>query len=63
MAEEAGVNFLGSIPIDPKVGVEADQGKPFVITDENSAASKAFGEIVEKVESYLTQRELQKQKI
>ncbi len=63
MAEETGVNFLGSIPIDPKVGLEADQGKPFVLADENSAAAKAFSEIVEKVESSLKQREHQKQQI
>ena len=57
MAEESGVAFLGSIPIDPKVGVDADQGKPFMIAHEDSAAAKAFVEIVEKVEFYLKQRE------
>jgi ATP-binding protein involved in chromosome partitioning len=60
IAEEAGVAFLGSIPIDPKVGVDADQGKPFIIAHENSAAAKAFTEIVEQVKSYLTKREQQK---
>jgi ATP-binding protein involved in chromosome partitioning len=60
IAEEAGIPFLGSIPIDPKVGAEADQGKPFVLADADSAAAKAFGEIVEKVEVYLQQREQQK---
>jgi ATP-binding protein involved in chromosome partitioning len=60
IAEEAGVPFLGSIPIDPKVGAEADQGKPFVLVDADSVAAKAFGEIVEKVEVYLQQRERQK---
>lgn len=60
MAEEAGVPFLGSIPIDPKVGVDADKGKPFVISQPESTASKAFAEIVENVESYLWEREQQK---
>ena len=60
IAEEAGVAFLGSIPIDPKVGLDADQGKPFIIAHEDSAAAKAFTEIVEQVESYLTKREQQK---
>ncbi len=60
MAEEAGVAFLGSIPIDPKVGIDADKGKPFVISQPESAASKAFMEIVNQVEEYLKQKAQQK---
>ena len=60
MAEEAGVAFLGSIPIDPKVGIDADKGKPFVISQPESAASKAFTEIVNQVEEYLKQKAQQK---
>ncbi len=60
MAEETGVPFLGSIPIDPEVGVDADRGLPFMIAHEDSAAAKAFKEIVEKVENYLKQREQRK---
>jgi ATP-binding protein involved in chromosome partitioning len=60
IAEESGVAFLGSIPIDPKVGTDADQGKPFIIANKNSAAAKAFQEVVEKVESYIKQREQNK---
>ncbi|MCW4018140.1 MAG: Mrp/NBP35 family ATP-binding protein [Candidatus Bathyarchaeota archaeon] len=57
MAEEAGVAFLGSIPIDPKVGIDTDKGKPFVIEHADSAAAKAFAEVIEKVESHLKDRE------
>jgi len=53
MAQEAGVEFLGSIPIDPKVGSDADKGLPFVISHPESEASKAFNEIVGKVEAKL----------
>jgi Mrp family chromosome partitioning ATPase len=53
MAEEAGVPFLGKIPIDPKVSASSDKGVPFVISNPDSFASKAFVEIVEKVEAYL----------
>lgn len=60
MAEEMDVPFLGSIPIDPKVGVDADKGLPFVVAQADSAAAKAFMEIVEKVEGYLKEREQQK---
>jgi ATP-binding protein involved in chromosome partitioning len=62
MAEETGVPFLGSIPIDPKVGVDSDKGSPFVVEHANSAAAKAFVEIVKKVESYLQGRENAKPK-
>ena len=53
MAQEAGVPFLGSIPIDPKVGVDSDAGHPFVVAHNDSVAAKAFMEIVQKVEAYL----------
>ena len=62
MAEETGVPFLGSIPIDPKVGVDSDKGTPFVIKHTNSPAAKAFVEIVKKVETYLQERENTKPK-
>ncbi len=54
MAKDAGVTFLGSIPIDPKVGVDSDKGKPFVQSQKDSAAAKAFMEVVNGVEQYLT---------
>jgi ATP-binding protein involved in chromosome partitioning len=56
MAEEAGIPFLGKIPIDPKVSATSDKGVPFVMDQTDSAASKAFMEIVEKVEEYLKAR-------
>jgi ATP-binding protein involved in chromosome partitioning len=57
MSEETGVPFLGSIPIDPEVGVDSDKGVPFVIEHADSTAAKAFVEIVNKVESYLKEKE------
>jgi ATP-binding protein involved in chromosome partitioning len=56
IAQEAQVPFLGSIPIDPKVGVDADKGLPFVIAHVDSLATKAFMEIVAKVQLYLEER-------
>ncbi len=53
MAEEVGVPFLGSIPIDPSVGVDSEVGKPFVVTQKESPAAKAFAEIVNNVEAKL----------
>ena len=53
MAQETGVEFLGSIPIDPKVGTLADKGSPFVIAYPESEASKEFNSIVAKIEDKL----------
>jgi len=57
LAEEAGVPFLGSIPLDPKVSVDSDKGLPFVLEHADSPATKAFIEIVKNVEAYLKERE------
>jgi ATP-binding protein involved in chromosome partitioning len=54
MAAEEGVCFLGSIPIDPEVGVDSDRGKPFVLAHPDSAASKGFMEIFQKIQEYIT---------
>jgi ATP-binding protein involved in chromosome partitioning len=56
MAQEMEVAFLGSIPIDPKVGVDSDKGTPFILSDKDSAAAKAFMEIVENVEAFLKKK-------
>ena len=57
MAEETGVPFLGSIPIDPKIGVDSDKGLPFVMEHADSLGAKAFVEIVQKVKAYLNEKE------
>jgi ATP-binding protein involved in chromosome partitioning len=53
MAQEADVVFLGSVPIDPKVGVDSDKGTPFVLAHKDSAAAKAFMEVVDNVNKHL----------
>jgi ATP-binding protein involved in chromosome partitioning len=50
MAKQTGVRFLGSIPIDPEVGVDSDKGTPFVFSHKDSAAAKAFMAVVAEVE-------------
>jgi ATP-binding protein involved in chromosome partitioning len=57
MAQEANVSFLGSIPIDPQIGVDSDKGSPFVIAHPDSAATKAFIDIVKKVETHIEERD------
>jgi ATP-binding protein involved in chromosome partitioning len=57
MSQEMNVAFLGSIPIDPEVGVDSDKGTPFVYSHKDSAAAKAFVEIVKNVESHLKKKQ------
>ena len=42
MAQEMGVPFLGSIPIDPSVGIACDEGTPYVMKTDDSEAAKAI---------------------
>jgi len=57
MAQEMDVTFLGSIPIDPGVGVDSDKGTPFVFSHKASTAAKAFVEIVKNVELFLKKKQ------
>jgi ATP-binding protein involved in chromosome partitioning len=57
MAQEMNVPFLGSIPIDPKIGVDSDKGTPFILSHKDSAATLAFMNFVKNVETYLTKKQ------
>ena len=48
-AKELDVPFLGRIPIDPRIVELGDEGRPFILHDKESKASKAFNEILEKI--------------
>ena len=48
-AADLKVPFLGRIPIDPQIVILGDEGKSFVDNRKDSEASRAFGEIVEKI--------------
>lgn len=49
MAEEAGVPFIGSIPMDPSVRSGGDTGKPVVISNPDSAVAKALRAVASDV--------------
>jgi ATP-binding protein involved in chromosome partitioning len=53
ISEDLFVPFLGSIPIDPEICHDSDNGIPFIIKRKNSVANKAFMEIVTKIEDFL----------
>ena len=55
VAQDVGLELLGSIPMDPRISADSDEGTPFVIRHPDSPASKAFGEIIEKIEEKVKQ--------
>ncbi|OKY74134.1 MAG: ATPase [Desulfobulbaceae bacterium DB1] len=52
-AREFGVDFLGRVPIDPRVVVGGDDGTPYLTSGEDSPAVRAFAEIIGNVEKHL----------
>jgi len=60
IAEELGIQSLGSIPVDQKISEASDKGTPFIVKYPDSPASKAFMEIVKRVEEYLKSRDAKK---
>jgi len=52
-AKELGLTFLGRIPLDPRIVIGGDAGKPFVIEHPDSEAAKAFRTIVENLRPQL----------
>lgn len=47
VCREFGIPFLGSIPLEPQIVDSGDDGKPFILHQPDSEASKALAEIVE----------------
>jgi len=52
-AKELGLPFLGRVPLDPRIVVGGDAGKPFVIENPESEATKAFRAIVSNLRKQL----------
>jgi Mrp family chromosome partitioning ATPase len=46
LAVETGFRFLAGIPLDPRMVVSSDAGKPFVLDHPDSPVAKAYDEIV-----------------
>ncbi len=45
LAAEAGVNFLGEVPIDPRVAECGDAGEPIVVKYPDSGVAKAYRQL------------------
>ncbi len=52
-AKELGLPFLGRIPLDPRIVVGSDAGRPFVLEHPDTEAAKAFREIVSNLKAQL----------
>ncbi len=49
IAREFDLDFLGKIPMDPRVVSAGDAGKPYLSSDEETPATKAFTAVVDEV--------------
>ena len=57
VAMELGLPFLGRIPLDPRIVLGGDAGKPFVLEHPDSEAAKAFGAIVARIQAVVAEAE------
>ncbi|MCK5849320.1 MAG: P-loop NTPase [Kiritimatiellae bacterium] len=55
MASEMGVPYLGSIPLDPGIGIACDEGTPHVIRNADSETAKAFVLTIEAIRKTKTE--------
>ena len=49
LAQESGIPFIGTIPMDPSVRVGGDNGEPVIVTDPDSAVARALKKIAEDI--------------
>ena len=57
VAEKHSVPFLGWIPLDPRICAASDLGRPFIMEYPDSPAAKAFAQIVNKIKTYIQEKE------
>lgn len=53
LATEFSLQLLGRIPIDPRVVIAGDDGKPYLSSGDDSVAARAFAQFLENVEQAL----------
>ena len=46
-AEEMGLPYLGTVPFDPRLSLETDGGRPFILEHADSAAGRVIVKIAE----------------
>ena len=50
VSDEMDVELLGSIPLDPQVAADSDEGVPFIVKHPDSPAARKFTQIIKKIE-------------
>jgi ATP-binding protein involved in chromosome partitioning len=55
-SQNLGIPFLGEIPIDTRIRIYADTGRPMVLAEPNSVAAKAYREIAERLAAQVSIR-------
>ncbi|MDM8532865.1 Mrp/NBP35 family ATP-binding protein [Anaerolineales bacterium HSG25] len=58
MAQEAGIDFLGEVPLEPDVRIGGDEGQPIVVRDPASTAAQSIRVIARKVAAEVAARNL-----
>ncbi len=56
MAKEAGIQLLGSLPLEMSIRLQADSGKPTVVAEPNSRTSDAYREIARRAAAKLSRQ-------
>jgi ATP-binding protein involved in chromosome partitioning len=59
ISEALSVPYLGSLPIDPRVCDDSDNGLPFMSENSNLPVAKAFSEIVTKTKQFIENQKRQ----
>ncbi len=55
-AAEFSIKFLGGIPVDPKITIGGDAGQPYLVSEVDSPAVKAFTSVLDSVEEVMRGR-------
>jgi ATP-binding protein involved in chromosome partitioning len=58
IAEDFSVPYLGSIPLDPRICNDSDNGVPFITSNVTSPSTEAFAEIVSKIAQFLENKKI-----
>jgi ATP-binding protein involved in chromosome partitioning len=56
MAEQYGVDFLGSLPLESRIRAETDNGKPTVVAEPDSRTAQIYREIARKTAAKLSRQ-------
>ena len=56
MAGEAGIDLLGALPLEMGIRLQADSGKPTVVSDPNSRTTEIYREIGRRAAARLSRQ-------